>query len=67
MKVIFEYNSGTGEIKDSAGVSIFMIGMTPFTSEDKEAQSTDIDGMIKLKNAGFTAEEIIEMKKAGIT
>ena len=64
MKALFKYNSATGEIEDCNGLSAFMTGMVPFDNE--ENQVTDIDGMIKLKNAGFTADEIIAMKKAGI-
>ena len=65
MKVIVEYNAVTGEIKDAAGGAVFLCGMIPF-DEIEQAQVNDIDGMIKLKNAGFTADEIIAMKKAGI-
>lgn len=67
MKAIFEYEKVSGAITDSTGIVVYMAGMIPFEDEEKEAsQSNDIDGMIKLKNAGFTAEEIIAMKKAGI-
>lgn len=58
-----EYNESTGEIKDSTGN--FVTTLTGFSGiEIKE--SNDVDNLIKLKNAGFTAEEIIQIKKAGL-
>lgn len=65
MKAIFEYDRNTGMVTDSVGITFCMLGFVPFEDDDA-SKTTDIDGMIKLKNAGFTAEEIIAMKKAGI-
>ena len=63
MKVILNYDELTGNITDSKGVYLFMYGGLSYDSVD---DMTSIDEMIKLKNAGFTAQEIIEMRKAGL-
>jgi hypothetical protein len=68
MKAIFEYCKETGEIKDKNGLAIFLMGAEPFEPESgapKESSST-IDGILKLKSAGFTAEEIILMNNSGM-
>ena len=66
MKALFEFNASNGLITDSNGVTAYMLGALPFSEEAEVNQTSDIDDMIKLKNAGFTTEEIIAMKKAGI-
>lgn len=66
MKVIFDYDQHTGLVTSSNGMTFCMMGLIPF-SEEEASKPTDIDGMIKLKSDGFTSEEIIEIKKAGIT
>jgi len=65
MKAIFEYDSVTGQITDKNGLSTYMLGMAPFESE-KESSENSISDIIKLKNAGFTTDEIVQMKKLGI-
>lgn len=58
-----EYNESTGNIYDSN--KLLVCNMPGFTGiEIKE--SSDVDNLIKLKNARFTAEEIIQIKKAGL-
>lgn len=65
MKAIFEYDSVTGQITDKNGLNTYMLGMVPFENE-KESSENSISDIIKLKNAGFTADEIMQMKKLGI-
>ena len=65
MKAIFEYDSVTGQITDKNGLNTYMLGMVPFKNE-KESSENSISDIIKLKNAGFTADEIMQMKKLGI-
>ena len=62
-KLYLNYNPSTGQIIDATGyVVATMSGYPPVTIDD----SSSVDEMIKLKNAGFTAQEIIEMRKAGL-
>jgi hypothetical protein len=62
-KQYLEYDPTVGTIVDSTGTLVYT--MPGFSAIQLEDNST-IDDVIKLKNAGFTAEEIIAMKKAGV-
>ena len=57
-----EYEEGTGAVYDRTGN---LIGtwqdLQPFPDNDKS--NIAIDDVVKLKEAGFTSEEIIELKK----
>ena len=58
-----KYDEQTGQITDAHGAIVYNIsGYTGIEIKD----STNVDDLIKLKNAGFTAEEIIAIKKAGL-
>ena len=60
-----KYDVTTGNITDNNGILVTtMMGFIPVVFEDKK--STSIDDMIKLKNSGFTAEEVIAIKKANL-
>ena len=62
-KAYLNYDPLTGIITDVSGnIVTTMSGYVPVTIDD----SSSVDEMIKLKNAGFTAQEIIEMRKAGL-
>tara|TARA_R110000744_G_scaffold380568_1_gene503239 strand:+ start:20708 stop:20902 length:195 start_codon:yes stop_codon:yes gene_type:complete len=62
-KKYLNYDESTGIITDANGLILTTYaGATPV--EIKE--STSIDDMIKLKNSGFTAEEVIQIKKANL-
>ena len=64
MKQYLEYDQLTGNILDGKGLVVCtFLGYTPVSIE---ASSTSIDDMIKLKNSGFTAEEVIQIKKANL-
>ena len=63
MKVIFDYNEATGFITGKNGMTVYMMGMLPFESEP---QSSKVDDLVKLKAAGFTAEEIVLLNHSGI-
>ena len=61
-----KYDPNTGNITDDTGMMVFCyLGALSFSIEDKK-ESTSIDDMIKLKNSGFTAEEVIAIKKANL-
>lgn len=61
------YNPVNGDIydKNNALVTTSMLGYDPIEIDSKP-ESTSIDNMIKLKNAGFTAEEVINITKANL-
>jgi len=60
-----KYDVTTGNITDNNGIPVTtMMGFIPIVFEDEK--STSIDDMIKLKNSGFTAEEVIAIKKANL-
>lgn len=62
-KQYLEYDVLTGNITDKSGAIVFSaIGFIPIEVES----SASIDDMIKLKNSGFTAEEVIAIKKANL-
>lgn len=63
-KQYLEYDVATGNIIDGTGLIVFTA--TGFKPVALEKDSTSIDDMIKLKNSGFTAEEVIAIKKANL-
>ena len=60
MKYLVEYDDITGNIQDTTGM-LLVIAPIGFAIKafDKPEKTSDIDKLIKLKGAGFTAEEII--------
>ena len=64
-QMYLKYDVITGMITDASGILVTtLMGFTPV--DVKESTSTSIDDMIKLKNSGFTAEEVIAIKKANL-
>lgn len=62
MKIVLELDEA-GNITDSNGYSAgFHPCVQPFEWVEKSDQ-TDIESIIKLKNAGFDTDEIIELRK----
>ena len=65
MKVIIEYDQLNGTMYDKAGA---MIGtwhaLDHFGTPDD--QGATVRDLIKLKEAGFSAEEIVAMKEGGV-
>ena len=65
-KQYLNYDTATGMITDNTGALVTtLMGYAPI-SIDSQSESTSIDDMIKLKNSGFTAEEVIAIKKANL-
>ena len=61
-----KYDPLTGNITDNTGLLVAsLLGFAPVDIEES-AESTSVDDMIKLKNSGFTAEEVIAIKKANL-
>lgn len=65
MFIKLEYNKNNGEMKDSGGVVVgTYYGLE--NNEVEEEKKVAIDEVVKLKEAGFTSEEIIDMHKKGV-
>ena len=65
-QLYLKYDPITGNITDGNNVYVAtMTGFVPIELDDIP-QTTSIDDMIKLKNSGFTAEEVIAIKKANL-
>ena len=65
MSVYLKYNEASGNITDANDIHVACF--TGFKGVDvDENKNTSIDDMIKLKNSGFTAEEVIAIKKANL-
>lgn len=65
MKVIFEYDPSTGNLTDRDGC-VYTVGMNMNHFGDPAEQGTTVRDLIKLKEAGFSAEEIVQMKDGGV-
>ena len=62
-KIVLDYETDTGFIYDSANMYVGSnMTMTPF-EESKFSTGVPIDDLVKLRNAGFTTDEIIELKR----
>jgi hypothetical protein len=56
-KISLNFDPATGQVTDAKGMYIGMnMSLTP-------VDSVDVEVLVKLKNAGFTADEIIELKR----
>jgi len=62
VKVIAEYNSETGMIADMHGADFF-VGLSIEFIDAPDSQKLDIENLVKLKNAGFTTDEIVELSR----
>lgn len=71
MKVILEYDQGSGQITDASGTVVAnWFGLMSFQKDEQAAApvesqalvaSVKADQAIKLKEAGFTADEILKL------
>lgn len=63
-KVIVEYNESNGELTDAKGMVVGnWMGLDSFPEQEPE---TGLRDLIKLKDAGFTADDIVAMKEGGV-
>lgn len=67
MKIQLNYNPATGQITDNNSVMLFSWpGLDDHAVNESEAKATDIDELIKLKNAGFDTDDLVELRKKEI-
>ncbi len=61
-KVLLDYEPSTGQIQTKEGLYVgVQLGLSEFTESN-----TLVDSLIKLKNAGFSADEMIELNRKGL-
>jgi len=63
MKVLIEYNEVTGQMTDVDGIQV---GTWMNINSFELNSGVSVEVLIKLKNAGYTADEIIQMKNKEI-
>lgn len=63
-KVLLNYDIQTGTLTSEKGAIVGTWTGLPVYEKPKE--NSKVEDMIKLKNSGFTAEEVIEMGKVGL-
>jgi len=61
-RIIVSYNPATGDIDGPNNYHISNM-MLPSDAIEEESTGVGVDEIVKLKNAGFSAEEIIELKR----
>lgn len=68
MKIQLNYDPGTGQISDDNGMIICSWAglQAQEVKESNASNSADIDELIKLKNAGFDTDDIVELRKKEI-
>ena len=64
MKVVVEYDPVTGTISDNEGTYIgCWVGLKHF---EEGLSNSGVEVLIKLKDAGYTAEEVVQLKMGGL-
>lgn len=65
-KIVLNFDDATGFIYDATDMYIGTnLTLKPFDAIDAKS-SVPIDDLVKLRNAGFTTDEIIELKRKEI-
>lgn len=65
MKVVIEYDPATGNMTDAKGAYVgCWMQLESFGNE--LTVSDPVEDIVKLKNSGFTAEDIVALKKGGV-
>lgn len=60
-RIILDYDEMSGQLYDANSLSVCgMLGMVSFEPEDS---ATTTDDLIKLKNAGFETDDIVELRR----
>lgn len=69
VKTIVGYDPSNGELFDpnnGASLGCYWMGLAPMPDQPAAEARPDVERLAKLKAAGFTAAEIVEMSKAGL-
>jgi hypothetical protein len=64
VKIVVDYDEVTGDIKLQSGFFLCSFAGLSITDADKAKDSNDsIGNLVKLKNAGFTVDDIVELNR----
>lgn len=64
MKIALNYDPQTGMITDDVGTILFTyVGLENHAVEDNQ---NDVETLVKLKNAGFETEDMVELRRKGL-
>lgn len=68
MKIQVEYDPATGQMSDPTNGALLTswTGLSHLEVKEQEAKESNVADLAKLKSAGFTAEEIMQMKREGL-
>lgn len=67
MKIILEYTPSTGNIttKDDVYIGCYA-GLEHLKLEEKSSTDVDVNQLVKLKDAGFSVDEMVALKDRGL-
>jgi hypothetical protein len=70
MKIIVDYDPVTGFVRNPSDsliiCTILALRFTPFEEEKRAKKEITSVELVRLKQAGFTSEEIVEMHQKGV-
>lgn len=66
MKVILNYDDETGQITDRSGQILITWLNLRYEPVLETVSATEINDLVKLKEAGFTVEELVNMRDRGL-
>lgn len=66
MKVIVNYDDVTGQITDESGQIVGAWFDLRYEPVLETVSATEINDLVKLKEAGFTVEELVNMRDGGL-
>ncbi len=66
LKVVLNYDPATGSISDKLGCHIFNWMNLAYDEVPQSNSTTEINDLIKLKESGFTVEEITSLRDRGL-
>lgn len=66
MKIALDYEPNTGMITTTCGLSYCWNGLEKYEIVENNANVVDVETLVKLKNAGFETDDIIELRKKEI-
>lgn len=62
-KIVLNYDDATHMVYDANDMYVGCLATIKSFEMAEAKQGVDIDDLVKLRNAGFTTEEIIELKR----
>ena len=66
MKVIVDYDASTGQITDKSGQIVATWFDLRYEPVLETVSATEVNDLVKLKEAGFTTEEMVNLRDRGL-